>query len=428
MLWLGLIILLFVLIIIRVPIAFSMAFISIIGIAANDLSLLTNVPRNIFSGVNNFTLVAIPLFILAGEIMARGGISNRLIEFSKIIVGPIPGGLALVVIVSSVFFSAITGTAIAAAAAIGGMLIPTMLREGYDQGFTTSLIATASTIGPIIPPSIVLILYGVIASVSISDLFIAGVLPGILMALGLAIYSIIIGKKNGYVIKRDEKVTVKDFFLSLKDAVLALLMPVIIIGGIISGIFTATESGVIAVFYALIVSIFVYKEISLKDFWNVLKSSATTTGGIIFLISSAAIFIWYINYESIPNQLMNMMGFAADNPILLLLIINIMLLIAGTFIDTISAVTIFTPLFGPMVLAAGVDPIHFGIILAVNLTIGMVTPPLGVCLFVVSSIAKQKVPVMFKHLFPQVGLLIVVLLIVTYLPQIIMFPVELLAG
>lgn len=428
MLWLGLIILLFVLIIIRVPIAFSMAFISIIGIAANDLSLLTNVPRNIFSGVNNFTLVAIPLFILAGEIMARGGISNRLIEFSKIIVGPIPGGLALVVIVSSVFFSAITGTAIAAAAAIGGMLIPTMLREGYDQGFTTSLIATASTIGPIIPPSIVLILYGVIASVSISDLFIAGVLPGILMALALAIYSIIIGKKNGYVIKRDEKVTVKDFFLSLKDAVLALLMPVIIIGGIISGIFTATESGVIAVFYALIVSIFVYKEISLKDFWNVLKSSATTTGGIIFLISSAAIFIWYINYESIPNQLMNMMGFAADNPILLLLIINIMLLIAGTFIDTISAVTIFTPLFGPMVLAAGVDPIHFGIILAVNLTIGMVTPPLGVCLFVVSSIAKQKVPVMFKHLFPQVGLLIVVLLIVTYLPQIIMFPVELLAG
>ena len=428
MLWLGLIILLFVLIIIRVPIAFSMAFISIIGIAANDVSLLTNVPRNIFSGVNNFTLVAIPLFILAGEIMARGGISNRLIEFSKIIVGPIPGGLALVVIVSSVFFSAITGTAIAAAAAIGGMLIPTMLREGYDQGFTTSLIATASTIGPIIPPSIVLILYGVIASVSISDLFIAGVLPGVLMAIALAVYSIIIGKKNGYVIKRDEKVTVKDFFLSLKDAVLALLMPVIIIGGIISGIFTATESGVIAVFYALIVSIFVYKEISLKDFWNVLKSSATTTGGIIFLISSAAIFIWYINYESIPNQLMNMMGFAADNPILLLLIINIMLLIAGTFIDTISAVTIFTPLFGPMVLAAGVDPIHFGIILAVNLTIGMVTPPLGVCLFVVSSIAKQKVPVMFKHLIPQVGLLIVVLLIVTYLPQIIMFPVELLAG
>lgn len=428
MLWIGLIILLFILIILRVPIPFAMAFISIIGISASDISLLTNVPRNIFSGVNSFTLVAIPLFILAGEIMARGGISKRLIEFSKIIVGPIPGGLALVVIVSSVFFSAITGTAIAAAAAIGGMLIPTMLKEGYDKGFTTSLIATSSTIGPIIPPSIVLILYGVISSVSISDLFIAGVLPGLLMAIGLAIYSIIIGKKHGYVIKRTEKVTVKLFLNSLKDAVLALLMPVIIIGGIISGIFTATESGVIAVFYALIISIFVYREISLKDFWAVLKSSASTTAGIIFLISSAAIFIWYINYESIPTQLMNIMGFAAENPLLLLLIINIILLIAGTFIDTISAVTIFTPLFAPMVLAVGIDPVHFGIILAVNLTIGMVTPPLGVCLFVVSSIAKQKVPTMFKHLFPQVGVLLLVLLIVTYLPQLIMLPVKLIGG
>lgn len=428
MLWIGLIILLFILIILRVPIPFAMAFISIIGISASDISLLTNVPRNIFSGVNSFTLVAIPLFILAGEIMARGGISKRLIEFSKIIVGPIPGGLALVVIVSSVFFSAITGTAIAAAAAIGGMLIPTMLKEGYDKGFTTSLIAASSTIGPIIPPSIVLILYGVISSVSISDLFIAGVLPGLLMAIALAIYSIIIGKKHGYVIKRTEKVTVKLFLNSLKDAVLALLMPVIIIGGIISGIFTATESGVIAVFYALIISIFVYREISLKDFWAVLKSSASTTAGIIFLISSAAIFIWYINYESIPTQLMNIMGFAAENPLLLLLIINIILLIAGTFIDTISAVTIFTPLFAPMVLAVGIDPVHFGIILAVNLTIGMVTPPLGVCLFVVSSIAKQKVPTMFKHLFPQVGLLLLVLIIVTYLPQLIMLPVKLIGG
>jgi|SRR5699024_5105309 len=423
MLWIGLIILLFVLIILRVPIAFAMAFISIIGIAASDISLLSNVPRSLFGGVNSFTLVAIPLFVLAGEIMARGGISRRLIEFSKIIVGPIPGGLALVVIVSSVFFSAITGTAIAAAAAIGGMLIPTMLKEGYDRGFTTSLIATSSTIGPIIPPSIVLILYGVIASVSISDLFIAGVLPGLMMAIALAIYSIIIGKKHGYVIK-DTKVTAKSFFLSLKDAILALLMPVIIIGGIISGMFTATESGVIAVVYALIVSIFVYREISLQDFWDVLKNSATTTSGIIFLIASAAIFIWYINFENIPDQLMNIMGFAAENPLLLLLIINIILLIAGTFIDTISAVTIFTPLFAPMILAVGIDSVHFGIILAVNLTIGMVTPPLGVCLFVVSSIAKQKVPVMFKHLFPQVGILIVVLMLVTYLPTLIMLPVE----
>jgi len=425
--WIILIVLLFVLIVARVPVAFSLAIVSIIGIASNNIELLSNVPRSIFSGVNSFTLLAIPLFILAGEIMSRGGMSERLINFSKNIVGPIPGGLGLVVIISSIFFSALTGTAIAAAAAIGGMLIPTMLKEGYDKGFTTSLIASASTIGPIIPPSIVLILYGVIASVSISDLFIAGILPGLMMAVGLAVYTIIIGKKESYYLKNN-KVTAKSFFSSFKDAILAILMPLIIIGGIISGVFTATESGVIAVVYALIISMFVYKEMSFKDFWIVLKSTAMTTSSIIFLIASASIFIWYINFENIPSQLMQSMSFATGNPLLLLLIMNIILLLAGTFIDTISAVTIFTPLFAPMALLAGIDPVHFGIILAVNLTIGMVTPPLGVCLFVVSSIAKQKVPSMFKHLIPQVAILIVVLFIVTYIPKVILFPVSLLTS
>src|SRR5699024_7946299 len=266
MIWL--VVLLFVLIILRVPIAFGLGFVSILGILLTDPILLTNVPRNVFGGINNFTLVAVPLFILAGEIMTKGGISKRLIDFSKTLVGPLPGGLAMVVVLASVFFSALTGTAIAAAAAIGGMMIPAMNREGYDIRFSSSLVATAATIGPIIPPSIVLILYGVIASVSIGDLFIAGVIPGLLMGVGLMGYSYYIGKKNGYR-SSDRRPTLKEIVVGAKDAVLALMMPVIIIGGIVSGIFTATESGVIAVVYALIIGLFVYREISIKDLWPI---------------------------------------------------------------------------------------------------------------------------------------------------------------
>ncbi|HLR71376.1 MAG TPA: TRAP transporter large permease [Pseudogracilibacillus sp.] len=422
MIWL--IVLLFILILIGAPIAFSLGFVSIFGILLSDPNLLINVPRKLFSGIDNFTLVAVPLFILAGEIMTKGGISKRLIDFSKTLVGPLPGGLAMVVILASMFFSALTGTAIAAAAAIGGMMIPAMNKEGYDVRFSASIVASASTIGPIIPPSIVLILYGVIASVSIGDLFIAGVIPGILMGLGLMIYSFFVGKKMNYR-SSDRMATFKEIAIGAKDAILALIMPIIIIGGIVSGVFTATESGVIAVVYAIIIGMFVYKEITIKDFWPILLDTAKTTATIIFLIGSASLFIWFLSYNSIPNQIIAMMGSVADNPIMLLLIINIILLIAGTFIDTISAVSIFTPLFLPLVLAAGVDPIHFGIILAVNLTIGMVTPPLGVCLFVTSSIAKITVPRMFKFLVPQIAVLIAVLLAITYIPDIVLFPVEL---
>lgn len=422
-----LIVLLFVLILCRVPIGFGLSFVAFVGIILSDPSLLINIPRKMFNGIDSFTLVAVPLFILAGELMTQGGISKRLIKFSQTLVGHLPGGLALVVVLASMFFSALTGTAIAAAAAIGGMMIPAMNKEGYDIRFSTSLVASSATIGPIIPPSIVLILYGVIASVSIGDLFIAGVLPGILMGIGLMIYSYYVGKKNNYR-SRAKRASFKEVVVGAKDAVLALIMPLIIIGGIISGIFTATESGVIAVLYAFIIGKFVYRELEYKALWNILLNTAKTTATIIFLIGNAALFVWFLSFNSIPNQMIDLLGGISENPIMLLLIINVILLIAGTFIDTISAVSIFAPLFLPLVLAAGIDPVHFGIILAVNLTIGMVTPPLGVCLFVTASIGKISVPKMFKYLVPQIIILIVILFIITYLPEVILFPVKLLSG
>lgn len=287
MIWL--ILLLFVLILLRVPIAFSLIFVSFVGIMLSDPGLLINIPRNVFGGIDSFTLVAVPLFILAGEIMTKGGISKRLIHFSQTAVGHLPGGLAMVVVLASMFFSALTGTAIAAAAAIGGMMIPAMRKEGYDIRFSSSLVATSATIGPIIPPSIVLILYGVIASESIGDLFIAGVVPGILMGMALMLYSYVVGKKEGYR-AREKRATLKEVLIGMKDAILALMMPFIIIGGIVSGIFTATESGVIAVIYAIVIGKFVYRELRFRDLGSILLSTAKTTATIVFLIGGASLF------------------------------------------------------------------------------------------------------------------------------------------
>ncbi|PSL48598.1 C4-dicarboxylate transporter DctM subunit [Salsuginibacillus halophilus] len=419
MIWL--IPLLFVLILLRVPIAFALGFVSLLGILLTDPGLLVNIPRQLFSGIESFTLIAVPLFILAGEIMTKGGMSKRLIQFAQMTVGFLPGGMALVIIVASMFFSALTGTAIAAAAAIGGMMIPAMKEQGYDPRFSASLVATSSTIGPIIPPSIVLILYGVIAGVSISDLFVAGVLPGVLMGLGLLIYCVYLGIKNKEGRMRNSLPSIRELIVGFKDAILALMMPVIILGGIISGAFTATESGVIAVAYALIIALFVYRDLHWKQLYSVFMDAGRTTATIVFLIGNASIFIWLLSYHNLPQQLVDILGPVADNPYLLLLVINIVLLIAGTFIDTISAVSIFTPLFLPLAEQANVDPIHFGIILAVNLTIGMVTPPLGVALFVTGRIADIKVPAMFKYLLPQLAILLLVLVFVTYLPDVMTY-------
>lgn len=410
------ILLLFIVFLIGVPIAFSLGIVSTGQILINGFPPLVVIQR-MFTGADSIALTAIPLFILSGGLMLRGGMSKRIVDFADNLLGHLPSGLAMVSILACMFFAAITGSAIAATAAIGGIMIPIMVEKGYHRTFCAPLLACGGSIGPIIPPSIPLLVYGVMANVSVAKLFIGGFLPGILMGVGLMVYVYYVGKKRKY-IGRETRATGREILSSGKSALLALFMPIIIIGGIMSGYFTPTESATIAVFYSLIVGGLVYRELKLKDIWIALVDSAKATGQVLVVVAFASLFTWVITVNNIPQAVTAFLSSIVGNKYVLLLIINVVLLIAGTFIDTTSAIVIFTPLFLPLVQLFGIDLVHFGMIMAVNLTIGMCTPPLGVCLFVSGSIAKVSLKDQFKDLVPMLAVLIIVLLLVTYIPQI----------
>lgn len=414
MLW---IVALFGVFLLGVPIAFGLGIISLVGLVETQLPLQV-VVQQMYGGVSNFAFIAIPLFILAGNLMAVGGISRRITDFSEALVGHWPGGLGMVVIVSSMIFAAVTGSAIAAAAAIGALLIQPMLDKGYSKDYAAALVATSGSIGPIIPPSIPLVVYGVIVGSSIAKLFMGGVVPGVLMGISLMIANWMISKKRGY-IGRPEKASFKEVRQGFMDAILALFMPLIIVGGIILGIFTPTESAAIAVAYALLLGGVVYRELN----WNTIKSAfidaAITTGVILTVLMTARLFIWFMTVKMIPQSVAAALLQIVHSKWGALMVVNIILLIAGTFIDTTSAITIFVPLFLPLVQAFGIDLIHFGLVVAVNLTIGMCTPPLGVCLFVTCGIANTTLREMFYDLMLLLIPLLIVLLMVTYIPGLV---------
>lgn len=410
---------LFLLFLLGVPISFALGLVSLGALSSQDFNLLIVIQR-MFGGVDSIALIAIPLFMLSGELMFRGGMSKRLVDFADTLLGHFPSGLAMVSILACMFFAAITGSAIAATAAIGGIMIPLMKEKGYDYTFSAPLLACGGSIGPIIPPSIPLLVYGTLANVSVGALFIGGIIPGILMGIGLMIYCYFIGKKRHYV-GREKAASFHEILSTGKDTVLALFMPIIIIGGIMSGIFTPTESGAVAVFYSLVVSVFIYHEMDWKTFWEALVNSAKSSGQVLVVVACASLFTWVITVNQVPQSVTAFLQQAIHNKYMLLLVINIILLIAGTFIDTTSAIVIFAPLFIPLVKAMGIDLIHFGMIIAVNLTIGMCTPPLGVCLFVSGSIAKISLKDQMHDLIPMLGVLLVVLLMVTYIPELTLF-------
>ncbi|MBS5469842.1 MAG: TRAP transporter large permease [Clostridium sp.] len=418
------ILLLFVLFLVGIPICFSLGLVSIVGMVQGATPMIVVIQR-LFTGADSTALIAIPLFILAGGLMVQGGISNRIVSFADALIGHFPSGLALVSILACMFFAAITGSAIAATAAIGGIMIPIMREKNYEDTFSAPLIACGGSIGPIIPPSIPLLLYGTMANVSVGKLFIGGFIPGIIMGVGLMIYSYFVGKKRRYV-GREKKASREEILRTGKDALLALIMPIIIIGGILSGIFTATESGAIACAYAIVIGGLVYRELKLKNMFALLVDCAKSTGQVLVVVACASLFTWVITVAQVPQTVSALLSDSIHSRVLLLLIINIILLIAGTFIDTTSALVIFTPLFLPLVQAMGIDLIHFGLVMAVNLTIGMCTPPLGVCLFVSGSIAKVSLKEQMRDLLPMLGVLLIVLLIITYIPQTVTFLPELL--
>ena len=408
-----------------VPVAWSIAISSLLTILVSVplIPSLTTVSQRIATGIDSFTLIAIPFFILSGQIMSSGGIAKKLISFAKTLVGSLPGGLALINIISAMLMGSIAGSALASVSAMGSILGPEMEKEGYSKEFGAAVNITSATTGLIIPPSNVLIVYSLASGgVSVTSLFLAGYIPGILTGLFLLIVAVIWSKKNNYKVgKRSSMVKVLKEFI---NALPSLFLLVVVIGGIIVGIFTPTEASAIAVFYTLILG-FIYKELSFKILPKVILDSIETTSIVMLLIGASMCMSWALSFENIPQDISFFLLGISDNKIIILIIINIILLVVGIVMDITPAVLIFTPIFLPVVTSFGMNPTHFGIIMVLNLCIGLCTPPVGSVLFVGVEVAKTTISKVVKPLIPFFLVMIISLLLVTFIPSISLFLPEL---
>ncbi len=399
------------------PVAWSIAISSVLTMLVSIpvMPAFTTVAQRIGTGLDSFALLAIPLFILSGELMNKGGIANRLIAFAKTLVGALPGGLALINIISAMLMGAIAGSAMAAASAMGSILGPEMEKEGYSKEFGAAVNITAATTGLVIPPSNVLIVYSLASGgASIAALFLAGYIPGLLTGLFLMIVAFVWAKKKGF--KVGKRSSLKEVLRTFVDALPSLFMLVVVIGGIVTGVFTATEASAIAVLYSLLLGFF-YKEISFPKLPQILLDSSATTAIVMLLIGASMSMSWALSYENIPQEISAGLLGISENEIVILLIINLLLLFVGIFMDMTPAVLIFTPIFLPVVTKLGLDPVHFGIIMVLNLCIGLCTPPVGSVLFVGVGIAKTSIEKVVKPLLPLFLAMLLALFLVTYFPQ-----------
>ncbi|MDR3221864.1 MAG: TRAP transporter large permease [Candidatus Accumulibacter sp.] len=406
------------LMIFNVPIAICTGLAALAGAAFGGYPLMVMVQR-MFTGLDTFTFIAIPLFIMTGRFMALGGTTRDLINVSKVLVGFLKGGLAYINIVASMLFAGITGSAAADTASIGGILIPAMVKKGYDTDFSVAVTATSSTIGIMIPPSIPMVVYGVAASASIGKLFLGGIIPGILTGLALIAVSAFLAKKRNY--PRDEKVSFREAVIILIKGVPAMLTIVLILGGIIFGIFTATEAAGIAALYSFLLGMFYYREIRFRDIPKIIVEVAVVTGQTTLMIATASALAWLFARQNVPAMIGGFLTGITTDKFLLLLLINFWLLFVGTWLDLSPAVIIFTPILLPIAVACGVDPVHFGVVMVINLGIGLFTPPVGVCLFVACGVAKCSISSVVKAFIPFFVAMLVVLLLITFVPSLVMF-------
>lgn len=409
----------FTLLFLNVPISFciGLATLATMLVSMDFLPAVTTLAQRMAGGLNSFALLAIPFFVLSGLLMGRGGIAKRLIDCAMALVGSLPGGLALVNVLSCMLFGAISGSAVAATSAIGSVMMPEMKKQGYDDSYSSAVTAAAATTGMLIPPSNIMIVYAIASGgVSIAALFVAGYLPGILLGIALMIVCAGYAKLKGYPVAA--RVPFNVMLQKVAAALPSMLMIFIVIGGIISGVFTATEAGAIAVVYSFVLAVLVYREVKVQDLARLLLKSCETTAIVLALIATSAAMSWILSYENIPQSISAGLLALSDNPLMILLLINIILLIVGAFMDMTPAVLIFTPIFLPVAMELGLSPLHFGIMMILNLCIGLVSPPVGSVLFVACAVAKVRLEQLLKPLLPLYLAMIAVLLLVTYVPEI----------
>lgn len=407
-----------VLLLLNVPIAYSLGGAAMIYLASSSMQLAA-FAQKFYAGMDSFTLLCIPGFMLAGALMNGGGITNRILKFCNAFLGHITGSLALVNVVASMIFAGISGTAIADVVSLGGMLIPGMVEDGYDDDFSVAVTAASSVVGPIIPPSVPMVIAGSCVSIAVGNMFKAGIIPGILLGLGLCVPTYIISKKRNY--PKHEKSTWKERWQETKSAIWALLMPVILLGGILSGIFTPTEASIVTCVYSLIVGVFVYKEIKLSDVPRIVSENMISCGSIITLIGMANVFAFILVNERIPQKVAEGILSVTHNRIAVILLINIVLLFVGMFMESLAAVLITFPVLLPVATAVGMDPVHFGLMGILNLMIGLTTPPVGMCVVTAAQIGHISSAKAFKANLPFLITSLVILLMVSFIPELTLF-------